>query len=204
MAKLFGILPSSREIIGHVLNKPLFIIDGILEAEGVGNVRGIEPPLRPSFSEENVPDREVLEAAAASRDSQVQSAPLPILSDRLDHVDLSTSSDLEDTESSSSLIDSDRSLLSVPEPLMEEVITHERRINPGTFNNAYRDLLENVIQIANIVNIPTFGSNAAWFAGQYHEGFDHTTTFGTRSQGQMNHDTLIGAAGELFVSNIIL
>jgi hypothetical protein len=38
---------------------------------------------------------------------------------------------------------------------------------------------------------------------QFHQGFDHAAAFGIRSQGQMNHDTKIGAAGELFVSSIV-
>ncbi len=37
--------------------------------------------------------------------------------------------------------------------------------------------------------------------GDFNQGYERVAAFGVRSQGQMNHDTKIGAAGELFVSS---
>ncbi|CAG8949950.1 hypothetical protein HYFRA_00004281 [Hymenoscyphus fraxineus] len=67
---------------------------------------------------------------------------------------------------------------------------------------AYGDLLNNVIQIARRASIPD--RNAAISGpGQFHPGHIHNDAFGVRSQGQMNHDVQIGAAGELFVYELL-
>lgn len=69
------------------------------------------------------------------------------------------------------------------------------------YYNAYIELLDHVIRIANRINVPHRGFIAGPGSARLLPGFDHEAAFGIRSQGQMNHDTRIGAAGELFVSN---
>ncbi|PVH80366.1 hypothetical protein DL98DRAFT_628772 [Cadophora sp. DSE1049] len=71
-------------------------------------------------------------------------------------------------------------------------------------NNSYRNLLDNVIRIATgIRTIPEFGAPISRGNPQTHDDFEHAATFGIRSQGQMNHDIKIGAAGELLVFEIL-
>jgi len=67
-------------------------------------------------------------------------------------------------------------------------------------NTAYRDLLDNVIGIAQQAAIPHRGVIVGPANGQSDDSFDPIATFGVRSQGEVNHDIKIGAAGELFVS----
>ena len=71
-------------------------------------------------------------------------------------------------------------------------------------DNAYLELLNNVIRIARQVTLPHRDALSELANGEFHQGFDHDAAFGIRSQGQMNHDIKIGAAGELFVSSIYL
>jgi hypothetical protein len=115
-----------------------------------------------------------------------------------------TTSDIQDTPASSGLRDP------TLEPLPELANISPRSLSPedvgrGNFssNDAYRELLDNVIRIANRTNLPhrDFMTEPRDF--QFHQGFDHEAAFGIRSQDQMTHDTRIGAAGELFVSNLV-
>lgn len=99
---------------------------------------------------------------------------------------------------------------STPQPSPEPANISPRSLSPEDVdrgdifsNNAYRELLDNVIRIANRTNLPHRNFMAEPGNVQFHRGFDHEAAFGIRSQGQMAHDIRIGAAGELFVSNFI-
>ncbi len=65
--------------------------------------------------------------------------------------------------------------------------------------NAYLELLDNVIRIASRAVLPRSDALVPGI-GVFHPGYVHNEAFGVRTQGQMNHDFKIGAAGELFVS----
>lgn len=192
LAKLFGISPAAREIISNILSKPIYILDDILEAEGIGMVPNIAPLPRPAAdgssaeastdeSSTATSDQEIIsgeEAVASLWSSQAPRAPTSSVTRSLSH----PGADL---------------LQDRPEPA-PEIADRRTYYSP----DAYRDLLDNVIRIASQANLPHLNSRATAGNGQFLEGFDPVITFGIRSQGQVNHDTKIGAAGELFVSTV--
>lgn len=184
LTKVFGILPAAREIISNVLSKPIYILDDILEAEGIGMVPDIAPPPRPAADEssaEATSEQEVIageETVASSRSSRAQRTPASSIRRSL-------------SPPATDQIH-DRPELS---PEIADRRTYDSR-------DAYRDLLENVIRLASQTNLPHLNSRATVGNDQFLEGFDRVITFGIRSQGQMNHDTKIGAAGEVFVSTV--
>jgi hypothetical protein len=113
-----------------------------------------------------------------------------------------TASDIRGTPASSG------SRHSTPQPSREPANISLGSPSPEDVNqdnyysyDAYRELLDHVIRIANNTNLPQRDSIARYGDGQFHPGFDHEAAFGIRSQAQMTHDTRIGAAGELFVRN---
>jgi hypothetical protein len=183
LTKLFGIVPAAREIISNVLGKQIYILDDILEAEGIGMVPNIAPPRREAANEssaEALSDQEVSageEIVVSSRSSRAQRAPVFSVTGSLSPP---AADQLQDRPESSPEI-ADRTYYSP---------------------NAYRDLLDNVILLASQANLPHRNSGATGGNDQFLEGFDPVVTFGIRSQGQMNHDTKIGAAGEVFVSTV--
>ncbi|KAH6672240.1 hypothetical protein B0J14DRAFT_69385 [Halenospora varia] len=73
-----------------------------------------------------------------------------------------------------------------------------------TRNSAYRELLDHVIRIGGRTTLPHRDFIPQVGNGQVHQGFDHEAAFGIRTQTQMAHDIKIGAAGELFVFEILL
>jgi hypothetical protein len=185
LTKLFRISPAAREIISNVLSKPIYILDDILEAEGIGMVPDIAPPPRPAAedsSEEGTSEQDVLaveDTVASSRSSQAQGTPTSSV--RRSH----------------------------SPPAADQIHDPPERLSPEIADgrtyysrDAYQDLLENVIRLASQTNLPHLNSRAIVGNNQFLEGFDPVITFGIRSQGQMNHDTKIGAAGELFVSTV--
>jgi hypothetical protein len=185
LTKLFGILPGAREIISNVLSKPIYILDDILEAEGIGMVPDIAPPPRPAASEsseEDTSDEDVIaveDIVVSSRSSRARGTPASSV--RRSHSPLAADQ-----------------IHDPPELLSPEIA--DRR--PYYSYDAYRALLENVIRLASQTNLPHLNSRAAVGNNQFLEGFDRLITFGIRSQGQMSHDTKIGAAGEVFVSTV--
>lgn len=70
--------------------------------------------------------------------------------------------------------------------------------------NVYLELLDNVIRIAQTTILPHRDAAVAPVNGPVHPGFNHNAAFGVRSQGQVNHDIKVGAAGELFVGGSLL
>ena len=185
LTKLFGIPPAAREIISNVLSKQIYILDDILEAEGIGMVPDIAPPPRPAADEssaEGTGEQDFItveDTVASSRSSRAQA--IPASSVRRPH--------------SPPAADQIRDHPELLSPEVADVRTYYSR-------DAYRDLLENVIRLATQTNLPHLNSRATVGNNQFLEGFDRVIAFGIRSQGQMNHDTKIGAAGELFVSTV--
>jgi len=173
LTKLFQISPAAREIISNILSKPIYILDDILEAEGIGMVPDIAPPPRPAAensSEEGTSEQDDI-AVEETPASSVMRSPSP---PGADHIHDS------------------------PELLSPEIADGRTYYS----RDAYRDLLENVIQLGSRANLPHFNSGAVMGNNQFLGGFDPVATFGIRTQGEMNHDTKIGAAGELFVSTV--
>jgi len=181
LTKLFRVPPAAREIISNVLSKPIYILDDILEAEGIGMVPDVAPPPRPAA--ENSPaerpsEQDVIAVEALSRSSRTQGTPASTV--RRSH----------------------------SPPAADEHNEPPERVTPEigdwrTFSrDAYRDLLANVIRLASQTSLPHLNSMESVANNLHLEGFDHGRTFGLRSQGQIDHDTKIGAAGELFVSTV--
>jgi hypothetical protein len=177
LADWLKIDPSTSESIGHVLNSSFSVIDELLEEEGIGKVSGIEPPPR-RVPEELYDDDEVVVRVEEEAASDL-SGGAPML-----FANVATPSSTPSPEDSAR-----------PEtPAF--IVPRERE----SFTvDAYARLLDNVVRIARQTILSRHDSLPGIDPGQFHPGFDHNTTFGTRSQGQMNHDFKIGAAGELFV-----
>lgn len=203
LIKIFEVPQTSRESVGHVLNSSILVLDDILECAGIGRVSGIAPPPRASEDmSEGEPDSE--ESASVEREvplsdefhlfpwaSEGSEASLRP-SRRLDTPSLSTFDEGRNQGST----------YSHNVPLRSSVPVDLRR-DLSYSTNAYRDLLDNVIRIANRTQLPLFAALASPGSGQWHVDFDHEAAFGIRSQGETKHDIKIGAAGELFVSNPI-
>jgi hypothetical protein len=232
LTKLFKIDLSARELLGNVLNRPLSIIDDILEAQGIGMVRDIPPPPRPSVEEEteeeSVDEAEegaeedaenetdevgeeerttIGEEEASPRNARAQSAPLPALRNRLSQIDLTIPPAVENGQ-----LGSPRDTVDTPvsSPSRGSPPPHLRpgRLSPEAVNHSnddtnysYRNILDDVIRIAHRTSLPHHNFRPEAGGAQFHHGFDHEAAFGIRSQGQMDHDIRVGAAGELFVSN---
>jgi hypothetical protein len=186
LAKLFQIAPSAQENISHVLNSSIVVIDELLEQGGIGKVPGIEPPPRRVIEE--VDEHGVVgEEAAHSEESGESPRVLELLDTPISSV-----------FPEGGLRASPRQV--VPPPRSPSPAYPEEH---GLFtDNAYLELLNNVIRVARRVTLPHRDALAGPANGQFHQDFDHDAAFGIRSQGQMSHDVKIGAAGELFVSGI--
>jgi hypothetical protein len=225
LTKLFKIDLSARELLGNVLNRPMSIIDDILEAQGIGMVRDVPPPPRPSIEEETEEEAEeeaeneaveevaeeerttIGEEEASPRNARAQSAPLPALRNRLSQIDLTMPPAVETGQLGSP---HDTVDTPVSSPSRDSRPPHPRpgRLSPEAVNQwnddtnySYRDILDDVIRIARRTSLPHHNFRPGIGGVQFHEGFDHEAAFGIRSQGQMDHDIRVGAAGELFVSN---
>jgi hypothetical protein len=230
LTRRFHIPSAAKDIINNVLNGPISIIDDILEAEGIGKVGGIEAPPRQGLEEEEggeTSEHEIIaveETVGSSRALRAQSAPLPATRDRMTHrprsgYDIEAGGHLAESETSSSGDEEENTPRSQATPassavrrsaspyFAQQINIPRDPANPdiiGRRNDdvyaAYRNLLDHVIQLASQRDLPSFNSREGFGNGQFHEGFDHAEAFGNRTQGQMSHDTKIGAAGELFVS----
>jgi hypothetical protein len=229
LTKLFKIDLSARELLGNVLNRPMSIIDDILEAQGIGMVRDIPPPPRPSIEEETEEESEeeveeepeneadkvlseeerttVGEEEASTRSARAQSVPFPALRNRLSQIDLTMPPAVENGQ-----LGSPRDTVDTPvsSPSRDSPPPHPRpgRLIPeaanqwnDNMNYSYRNILDDVIRIAHRTILPHHNFRPGVGGVQFHQGFDHEAAFGIRSQGQLDHDIRVGAAGELFVSN---
>ncbi len=184
LTKLFKISELAGESISHVLNSSIVVINELLEQGGIGAVPGIESP-----------PRRVVEVIHEQRvdpgDEVTSSEEGPGLSQRFD-------------TPSSSISREDATQTSLRQPVARprspSLIYHE--VDEDLTPDAWLALLDNVIRIARRTTIPDRNTLVGPTNGQFHPDFDHDAAFGTRSQGQMNHDFKIGAAGELFVSRL--
>jgi hypothetical protein len=198
LASLCKIAPLAVENISHVLNSSILVIDELLEIGGVGMVPGMDSP--PRVNDENRDqEREELEEGTPSRTSfqrsSVETSHVLRESGRV-----STPPERLNTPSSSvsgqgSAVVSPRQI-SPPLRSISPAVPEE---NAFTRDTAYLELLNNVIRIARRAVLPHRDAVASGI-GRFHPGYAHDDAFGIRSQGQMNHDFKIGAAGELFVS----
>jgi hypothetical protein len=198
LASLFKITTLAGESISHVLNSRISVIDELLEIGGVGKVPGLDAPQR-SNVENMDEDREEYEEGLLPSRTSVQtnveeidpalrgSGRVPTLPERLG-TPSSSSSGQESGGASPSRI---RLPLRSLDPAVPE--------GNGFTRNGYRELLDNVIRIARQAVLPHRDA-AVPGIGRFHPGYVHDDAFGVRTQGQMNHDFKIGAAGELFVS----
>jgi hypothetical protein len=224
LTKVFKIAPSARENIGHVLNSSFLVIDELLEQGGIAKVPGLEPPPRRvvedmngaelGFGDDGTTSTTVRGQGHASLRRQQDgvavevdfalpytSLPSPGLSDAsgggpriLEPLGTPSSSASGEGNVRASPHEATRPSRT-PSPIPPE------RIEVYS-DNAYLELLNNVIRIAHRSTLPHHNESAGIGNGQFHQGFDHDSAFGVRSQGQMNHDVKIGAAGELFVGTM--
>jgi hypothetical protein len=184
LTKLFKITQSASENISHVLNSSIAVIDELLEQGGIGKVPGVGVESPPRRVVEDMDEHEVdIDEEAAP--SEVSGGD-PRFFERLHTPPSSSIFGEGSVRTSPRQVVPPRS----PSPAENEFFT----------NNAYLELLDNVIRIARRTTLPHRSALAGPANGQFHPGFDHDAVFGIRSQGQMNHDFKIGAAGELFVS----
>jgi len=175
LTRLFKITESAGESISHVLNSSIVVINELLEQGGIGAVPGVEPPpRRVDIGEEETP-----------------SGGGPGLFQRSDTPSSSIFGEDDVRTSLRQVVARPRSP-SLAYPEGNEVLTPD----------AWLALLDNVIRIARRTTIPHRNALVGPTNGQFHPDFDHDAAFGIRSQGQMNHDFKIGAAGELFVSSL--
>ncbi|KAF4634009.1 hypothetical protein G7Y89_g4107 [Cudoniella acicularis] len=190
LASLFQVPISARETLSYVLNSSSWAIDDLLETAGIGNVLGIEPQVRIQAEEPGVLEveqglvtnfEELRAAPAASR----QSPSSPI--NRVNSMILGLPS---------SPISGVSALQLLPERIPRQIVHHNV--------DAYVELLDHVIRIASRTDLPHSDFPAAPSNGQFLRGYDREAAFGIRSQNQMLHDSKIGAAGELFVFEILL
>ena len=180
LAKLLKIALSARENISHVLNSSIMVIDELLEQGGIGQVPGIDPPPRRVI--EDLDRNGVTGQEATPSEESVES---PRLLERF------------------SRVFSEGRLRASPSQVVPPPRSPAYPEDYGFFtHSAYLELLNNVIRIARQVTLPHRDALAGPANSQFYQGFDHDAAFGIRSQGQMNHDFKIGAAGELFVSNL--
>jgi len=203
LASLFKIPPLARENLGHVLNSRLSVIDELLENGGFGMVPGLEAPQRNNgenvnadqedYVEEGLPSRRSVQTNAGAIDLVLRTsgrvAPIPV---RLGTPSSSISGQESGRVSPSENSDHFRS---VSPEIPEE--------NAFVAGNAYLELLDNVIRIARRAVFPRSDALVPGIGG-FHPDYVHNEAFGVRTQGQMNHDFKIGAAGELFVSFFVL
>ncbi len=204
LASLFKISPLARENLGHVLNSRLSVIDELLENGGVGMVPGLDAPERNDgenvdadredyAEEEGLPSGRSVQTGAGEIDLVLRPservAPIPV---RLGTPSSSISEQESGRVSPSENSDPFRGV--TPE------IPEEHEFVAG---NAYLELLDNVIRIARRAVLPRSDALVPGIGG-FHPGYVHNEAFGVRTQGQMNHDFKIGAAGELFVSFFVL
>lgn len=196
-SKLFEISSSAREDLGSVLRSSIANIDALLDDAGVANVPGFENRRRRDSQ-----DGQGLEISA----SEEETPPLTNASRResfsndIENAIARLSVDLSEqppTPSSSGFEEPGIRQSVPPNILLPRSPSPDQRFDP---DSAYRGLLENVIRKASQISIPRCDAEIAFGDAQFHEGYDHEAAFGVRSQAQMNHDTKIGAAGELFVS----
>ena len=198
LASLFKITTLAGESISHVLNSRTSVIDELMEIDGVGEVPGLDAPQRSNvenmdedreeYEEEWLPSRTSVQTNAEEIEPALrESGRVPTLPRRLG-TPSSSSSGQESGEVSPSRI---RPPLRSVSPAVPE--------ENGFTRNAYRELLDNVIRIARHAVLP-HRDTAVLGIGRFHPGYVHDNAFGVRTQGQMNHDFKIGAAGELFVS----
>lgn len=199
LASLFKIDASAAESIGHVLNSRLSLIDELLAIDGVGNVPGLDAPPQRSNVDRLEEGREEFEADWQRSETSVQTnfeaagpssrvtGRLPMHPERLRTP--SSSSSLQ--ESGGVSPSRTRSPIQIFSPAVPEEIDFTR--------DAYRELLDNVIRIARQAVFP-HSRTPVTETGQFHPDYVHDDAFGVRTQGQMNHDFKVGAAGELFVS----
>jgi len=184
LTKLFKITESAGESITHVLNSSIVVINELLEQGGIGAVPGIEPPPRRVV--------EVIDEQGVDIGEEVTpSEGGPGLFQRSDALYSSIFGEDDVRTSLRQVVDRPRSP-SLAYPEGNEVLTPD----------AWLALLDNVIRIARRTTIPHRNALVGPTNGQFHPDFDHDAAFGIRSQGQMNHDFKIGAAGELFVSSL--
>ncbi|CZR67410.1 uncharacterized protein PAC_17309 [Phialocephala subalpina] len=183
LTKLFKIAQSTSENISHVLNSSIAVIDELLEQGGIGKVPGIESPPRRAVEGMDEYGVDIGEEAAPSE----VSGAVPRAFSR--------------SETPSSSIFGERDVRTPPRQVVPPPRSPSLAYPEGNdffTDNAYLELLDNVIRIARRTILPHSNALAGPANGQFHPGFDHDAAFGTRSQGQMNHDFKIGAAGELF------
>jgi hypothetical protein len=203
LASLFKIPPLARENLGHVLNSRLSVIDELLENGGVGMVPGLDAPERndgenvdadrEEYADGGMPSGRSVQPAAREIDLALRPsgrvATIPV---RLGTPSSSVSGQESGRVSPSENIDPFRSVSpEIPED------------NAFVAGNAYLELLDNVIRIARQAILPRSDALVPGIGG-FHPGYVHNEAFGVRTQGQMNHDFKIGAAGELFVSFFVL
>ncbi|KAH7411292.1 hypothetical protein BKA64DRAFT_378000 [Cadophora sp. MPI-SDFR-AT-0126] len=233
LAKALLIPTSAKGILGNVLNGPLSILEEILDNEGIGHVQGIQQPTRPDFDDEvsddqnNESRRSRTQSAATtipqsvavrgnspnfSEDTSSEGGASPV------DTEISTSGSMshrqfEDVARRTPLHVARESSIFISGPVSprvprsgEQDVLIRAVADPRNnyTDNSYRNLLDNVIRIAaEIQTIPRLGTPISRGNLQHHDDFEHAAAFGVRSQGQMNHDIKIGAAGELLVFEIM-
>ena len=187
LAQLFKIDLSAGENIIHVLNSSTAVINELLEQGGIGQVPGIEPPPRRVI--EDMDGHRVIGEGMTPSEESGESPRV------LEQLDTPISSVFPEHGMRASPPRQFDPPPRNPSPAYSEEYRFSRE-------NAYLGLLNNVIRIARRVALPHREGLAGPANGQFHQGFNHDAAFGIRSQGQMNHDFKIGAAGELFVSSM--
>jgi hypothetical protein len=190
--------PKARESIGHVLNSRLSVIDELLQNGGVAEVPGMLPPPRRDIESRNESNDErsevdeVIEVRSSNRSDHTRSRASSQFSGPPEE-------GLHTPFGSVSSQDTTRVAAGQPSPSRRTMSPPLAGDGPLVTRSAYVQLLDSVIRIARRSVFPHRDAVRGTNAGNFLPGFVHEDAFGTRTQGQMNHDIKIGAAGELFV-----
>ncbi|KAE8447535.1 hypothetical protein EG329_010665 [Mollisiaceae sp. DMI_Dod_QoI] len=202
LTKLFKISPSARESIGHVLNSRVSIIEELLEQAGIATVQGIEPPRRRLAEDRDEHEAMIREATMRPQDQSSLLTPVGRQSQHGMPSQSTSGRELITRDSERSNASSSGAARASASPFslaMRAPSPEYPEEDEYLIGNAYLELLHNVIRIASQIALPHYNAIPGLGNGDFNQGYDRVAAFGVRSQGQMNHDTKIGAAGELFV-----
>jgi hypothetical protein len=219
-------------IIGNVLKSSSFVVDDFLEEAGIipvnipddyqpadSEAAAMNPTRRDSYSPVYIEDSDNEQASSTCTNTPSSGASESNTRSHFSPSHTISSHTVEVTSSFASAAPFSRSNIIPPTAALQQSLLHSDSPNQPASphmefesNNQYERLLDKIITASKTAIFPTRGSfnmdalRSALPETQPSENLESTDlsgAFGLRSQNQINHDIKIGAAGELFVSNLL-